>query len=85
MWHQLARFEKNQLNNLAVKWLKTTMLIQSKISLYSSDVAKKSKPAIKNQHIVATELKDPIWHSLEWQIGSFSSVATIFIVTVDPY
>ena len=22
---------------------------------------------------VASELKDPIWHSLEWQIGSFSS------------
>ena len=28
-------------------------------------------------HIVASELKDPIWHSLEWQIGSFSSEATI--------
>ena len=26
--------------------------------------------------IVASELKDPIWHSLEWQIGSFSSEAT---------
>ena len=26
--------------------------------------------------IVALELKDPIWHSLEWQIGSFSSEAT---------
>ena len=26
--------------------------------------------------IVASELKDPIWHSSEWQIGSFSSVAT---------
>ena len=36
-----------------------------------------------NQHhsekayIVASELKDPICHSLEWQIGSFSSEATI--------
>ena len=59
--------------------------MQSKISLYSSDVAKKSKPALKDQHIVASELKDPIWHSSEWQIGSFSSEATIFIVTVDPY
>ena len=29
-------------------------------------------------HIVASELKDPIWHSLEWQIGSFSSEATIY-------
>ena len=28
-------------------------------------------------HLVASELKDPIWHSLEWQIGSFSSEATI--------
>ena len=26
------------------------------------------------------ELKDPIWHSLEWQIGSFSSEATIYIL-----
>ena len=25
---------------------------------------------------VASELKDPIWHSLEWQIGSFSSEET---------
>ena len=29
--------------------------------------------------IVATELKDPIWHSSEWQIGSFSSEATKYI------
>ena len=29
-------------------------------------------------YIVASELKDPIWHSLEWQIGSFSSEATTF-------
>ena len=29
-------------------------------------------------YIVASELKDPIWHSLEWQIGSFSSEATIY-------
>ena len=28
-------------------------------------------------YIAASELKDPIWHSLEWQIGSFSSEATI--------
>ena len=27
--------------------------------------------------IVASELKDPIWHSLEWQIGSFGSEATL--------
>ena len=31
-----------------------------------------------HKHIVASELKDPIWHSLEWQIGSFSSEATIY-------
>ena len=29
-------------------------------------------------YIAASELKDPIWHSLEWQIGSFSSQATIY-------
>ena len=29
-------------------------------------------------YIVASELKDPIWHSSEWQIGSFSSEATIW-------
>ena len=28
------------------------------------------------KQIVASELKDPIWHSLEWQIESFSSEAT---------
>ena len=33
-------------------------------------------PEIAHIHIVASELKDPIWHSLEWQIGSFSSEAT---------
>ena len=31
------------------------------------------------KHIVASELKDPIWHSSEWQIGSFSSEATIYL------
>ena len=30
--------------------------------------------------IVASELKDPIWHSLEWQIGSFSFEATICVI-----
>ena len=30
------------------------------------------------EHIVASELKDPIWHSSEWHIGSFSSEATIY-------
>ena len=29
-----------------------------------------------SEQIVASELKDPIWHSSEWQIGSFSSEAT---------
>ena len=29
-------------------------------------------------HFVASELKDPIWHSSEWQIGSFSSEATTY-------
>ena len=31
-----------------------------------------------DNHVVASELKDPIWHSLEWQIGSFSSEATMW-------
>ena len=31
------------------------------------------------QHVVATELKDPICHSNECQIGSFSSAATMCI------
>ena len=30
------------------------------------------------EHIVASELKDPICHSDECQIGSFSSEATIY-------
>ena len=30
-----------------------------------------------NLYFVASELNDPIWHSSEWQIGSFSSEATI--------
>ena len=34
--------------------------------------------------LVASELKDPIWHSLEWQIGSFSSEATIYTVQFAP-
>ena len=33
-------------------------------------------------HIVASELKDPICHSDECQIGSFSSEATIYIMWV---
>ena len=36
--------------------------------------------SVKNKnltYIVASELKDPIWHPSEWQIGSFSSEATI--------
>ena len=43
---------------------------------------KRSSPATCRSfhlpHIVASELKDSIWHSLEWQIGSFSSEATIW-------
>ena len=35
-----------------------------------------------DRYIVASELKDPIWHSSEWQIGSFSSEATILWVAV---
>ena len=38
---------------------------------------------VTNDDIVASELNDPIWHSLEWQIGSFSSEATIW--GVDAY
>ena len=35
-------------------------------------------------HIVASELKNPIWHSLEWQIGSFGSEATICAAQLAP-
>ena len=31
---------------------------------------------VVHTHFVASELKDPIWHSSEWQIGSFSSEPT---------
>ena len=34
--------------------------------------------------IVASELKDPICHSNECQIGSFSSEATIFTFILNP-
>ena len=37
----------------------------------------KMTPRIFQVHIVASELKDPICHSNECQIGSFSSEATI--------
>ena len=30
----------------------------------------KTLPSKHTKHFVASELKDPIWHSLEWQIGS---------------
>ena len=36
-------------------------------------------------HFVASELKDPIWHSSEWQIGSFSSEATTCKVADTPF
>ena len=34
----------------------------------------------KQDHIVVSELKDPICHSNECQIGSFSSEATMYTV-----
>ena len=42
------------------------------------DICKKQMSFRHNwrHQIVASELKDPIWHSLEWQIGSFSSEET---------
>ena len=36
-------------------------------------------------YLVASELKDPIWHSSEWQIGSFSSEATICYLKIYKY
>ena len=40
--------------------------------------ARYNSPLASTWHnFVASELKDHIWHSLEWQIGSFSSEATI--------
>ena len=41
------------------------------------EVSQESKPYLDNRDIVASELKDPICHSDECQIGSFSSEATI--------
>ena len=39
----------------------------------------------QERYIVASELKDPIWHSSEWQIGSFSYEATICIISASDY
>ena len=47
-----------------------------KICIGLREIYKKSFKSVL-EYIVASELKDPIWHSLEWQIGSFSSEATI--------
>ena len=46
------------------------------ISQYLCSITRLSIKYPSKEEIVATELKDPICHSLEWQIGSFSSVAT---------
>ena len=40
---------------------------------------------LRCNHTVSSELKDPIWHSLEWQIGSFSSEATVRMSTIFIY
>ena len=38
--------------------------------------------AYQIEDVIAWELKDPIWHSLEWQIGSISSQATMCLTDV---
>ena len=47
-------------------------------SLYvcSDNIAPDHGLQVTELNIVASELNDPIWHSSEWQIGSFSSEAT---------
>ena len=51
------------------------------IKILSRDIDRMLKQQLSlytNGHIVASELKDPICHSNECQIGSFSSVATCY-------
>ena len=52
---------------------------------YLSYQQHKSALNLLDCHIVASELKDPIWHSLEWQIGSFSFEATICFVYISNF
>ena len=50
------------------------------LNVYSRQILKSQidpRTEMIKTYIVASELKDPIWHSSEWQIGSFSSEATI--------
>ena len=53
--------------------------------LYSYRFNQESQCILVLMYIVASELKDPICHSNECQIGSFSSVATIctLLVTIN--
>ena len=69
----------------SVKMVLEIILLLAEFCLYVCKLYHSDIPEIK-PHIVASELKDSIWHSLEWQIGSFSSEATIcisFIRVVD--
>ena len=54
--------------NTAFVWRKKTFL----------DLNSPNSITKRSIHIVASELRDPIWHSSEWQIGSFSSEVTIY-------
>ena len=56
------------MNNIAIKYSNSFSAV--------IDFRRQNPRAEIVKQIVASELKDPIWHSLEWQIGSFSSEAT---------
>ena len=78
-------FKNNQLIAQSAYIVKTFALSFTAISVYDKVhcilVCKaKYLPTLLGRYIVASELKDPIWHSLEWQIGSFSSEATICLL-----
>ena len=61
-------------------WFNTYRLITAGPPLDEPDDARYRVFEERNDtHIVASELKDPICHSDECQIGSFSSEATIYI------
>ena len=66
---------------LEQQWFNVSCLL-GRIWLYSSIIynsmvrRRNSRQLGFVDQIVASELKDPIWHSSEWQIGSFSSEAT---------
>ena len=74
------------------RYIKTWLALKADILLNASIVFLKINPSkihislyqITKIHIVASKLNDPICHSDECQIGSFSSEATIYYCTTIP-